>query len=442
VLRATTAGQFIAILFAGAILIGTALLMLPFATVDGASTSFVDALFTATSAVCVTGLTVVDTGSHWTTFGEVVILALIQVGGLGIMTAATVIVLLFFRRLGLRARSAIQTETKAWSAVDVRGTIRRIVIYTFALEAVLTIVLAARFAVHYDEPLGRASYLGLFHAISAFNNAGFALFPDNLMGFAGDPVILLPISLAVIIGGLGFPVVFELARSWRRPSSWSVLVRITLTMTIGLLVFGTVVFYAAEARNPETLGSLPAGQAVMLAGVTSVMTRTAGFNALDIGAMSPESWLATDLLMFIGGGSAGTAGGVKVTTVGILAFVVWAELRGRPDVTVGRRRVSSVNQRQALSVVLLAVVFVALSSLLLLSLSDEPADQVVFEAISAFATVGLSTGITADLSDPAKLVLVVMMFVGRLGPLTLASALALRERPTLTRMPEERVIVG
>jgi Trk-type K+ transport system membrane component len=307
---------------------------------------------------------------------------------------------------------------------------------------VVAAVLAVRFALAYDDSLPSAVYDGVFHSISAFNNAGFSPYADNLVGFAGDPWISLPIAAAVIVGGLGFPVVFELARTWRRPKTWSVLTRITVVVTIALLMLGTAGMLVFEGRNPDTLGSLGAGDRILAAFVAAVMPRTAGFNNLDIAAFSPETLLYTDALMFIGGGSAGTAGGIKVTTFGLLAYVLWAEMRGDPDVEVGRRRVPGTNQRQALAVALLGVGLVAVATFLMEALSDFSFDQVLFETVSAFATVGLSTGITADLPVAAQVLLVLLMYIGRIGPLTLASGLALRERARRHQLPEERTIVG
>ncbi len=246
----------------------------------------------------------------------------------------------------------------------------------------------------------------------------------------------------MILGGLGFPVVFELARAWRRPRSWSVTTRITVLVTAVLLVLGTVLVLILERDNPATLGGHRADDRLLLGFFSAVMPRTAGFNALDVAALTPETWLVTDILMFIGGGSAGTAGGIKVTTFGLLAFVLWSEIRGEPDVDVGPRRVSPENQRQALAVVLLGVGITAVATLALQATTHLDLDRVLFESISALGTVGLSTGITGDLPAPAQIVLVLLMFLGRLGPLTVASALALRTRQRHYRRPEERTIIG
>jgi trk system potassium uptake protein len=435
-------GRVIASAFAAAVAVGTLLLSLPAATPGPSRAGLLDALFTATSAVCVTGLVTVDTGTYWSGFGQAVILLLIQAGGLGIMTLASLVAVLLSRRLGLRARLVAQAETKALSATDVRRVVRTVVVFSLASEAVVATVLTARFAVAYPGTFGEAVYDGVFHAVSAFNNAGFSTNADSIVPYVDDAWISLTLSAAVILGGLGFPVVFELARSWRRPRTWSVLTRITVVVTAVLLVVGTVVMLATEGDNAGTLGPLGTWDTVVAAFVLAVMPRTAGFNNIDYAAMEPESLLFTDALMFIGGGSAGTAGGIKVTTFGLLAYVLWAEMRGDPDVDVGRRRVPATNQRQALAVTLLGIGLVAVGTFTLLAMTDFRLQQVLFETISAFATVGLSTGITADLPPAAQLVVVALMFVGRIGPLTLASGLALRERARRHRLPEERTIVG
>ncbi|MFG3711732.1 TrkH family potassium uptake protein [Micromonospora sp. NPDC047730] len=434
--------QVIAVGFGVAVAVGTGLLSLPVATRSGEQADLVDALFTATSAVCVTGLATVDTGSYWSGFGQATILLLIQAGGLGIMTLATLFTVLLSRRLGLRARFLAQAETKSLTLTDIRAVVRRIVLFSLVSEAVVAVVLTLRFATAYHMPFGEALYDGVFHAVSAFNNAGFSTNADNLVGYVTDPWISLTIAAAVILGGLGFPVVFELLKCWRRPALWSVLTRITVGLTAVLLVLGTAVLTLTEFSNPRTLGPL-AGPEKLLAGFfASAMTRTAGFNSVDIGGMRPESLLASDVLMFIGGGSAGTAGGIKVTTFGLLAFVLWSEMRGEIHVNVGRRRISASNQRQALAIALLGVGAVVTATFLLLAITPYRLDIVLFEVVSAFATVGLSTGITANLPPEADVLLIVLMFAGRVGPLTLASALALRDRNRRFELPEERTIVG
>ncbi len=435
-------GRSIGLGFAGAVAAGSLLLSLPVAQSEGSRAPLLDAIFTATSAVCVTGLIVVDTETYWSTFGQVVILILIQLGGLGMMTVATLLAIVFARQIGLRARLLVQAETKAVTAADLRRVVRNIVVFSLVTEALAATALAARFRIRYGDPLDQAVWSGAFHAVSAFNNAGFSLYADSLVRYVSDPWVNAVVATAVIVGGLGFPVIFELARAWRRPRTWSVVTRITVVTSAGLLVLGTLVVLATESGNQSTLGALGGADQLQAAFFASTVARTAGFNTIDVAALSPESLFAMDVLMFIGGGSAGTAGGIKVTTFGLLAFVLWSEIRGEPEVVVGRRRVPASTQRQAVTVALLGVGLVVSASFALQALSPFSFDVVLFETISAFATVGLSAGITAQLPDAGQVILVILMFIGRLGPLTLASALAMRDRHRPYRLPEERIIVG
>ncbi len=428
--------------FGLAVLVGTLLLMLPVAQTGIDWTDPVTALFTATSAVCVTGLVVVDTGTYWSTFGEVVILALIQVGGLGTMTLASLLGLAISRKLGLRARVTAATETKAVGLGDVRGVVLGVARTSLVVELAVAVVLALRFWAAYDVSPGRAAYLGVFHSVSAFNNAGFALWPDSLVRFATDPWICLPIAASVIVGGIGFPVILELRKRLRTPRAWSMHTKMTLWATAVLLVLGTLVITANEWRNPATLGQLDTPGRLLAGFFQAVMPRTAGFNSVDTGAMLEGSLLVTVVLMFIGGGSAGTAGGIKVTTFVLLLVVIWAEVRGERDVQAFDRRIGERVVRQALTIALLSVGLVTAATVVLVEITRMSTHLVLFEVVSAFATVGLSTGITADVGTAGHLVLTVLMFVGRLGPITLVSALALRERQRLYHHPEGRPLIG
>ena len=428
--------------FGLAVLVGTLLLMLPVAQTGIDWTDPVTALFTATSAVCVTGLVVVDTGTYWSTFGEVVILGLIQVGGLGTMTLASLLGLAISRKLGLRARVTAATETKAVGLGDVRGVVLGVARTSLVVELAVAVVLALRFWAAYDVSPGRAAYLGVFHSVSAFNNAGFALWPDSLVRFATDPWICLPIAASVIVGGIGFPVILELRKRLRTPRAWSMHTKMTLWATAVLLVLGTLVITANEWRNPATLGQLDTPGRLLAGFFQAVMPRTAGFNSVDTGAMLEGSLLVTVVLMFIGGGSAGTAGGIKVTTFVLLLLVIWAEVRGERDVQAFDRRIGERVVRQALTIALLSVGLVTAATVVLVEITRMSTHLVLFEVVSAFGTVGLSTGITADVGTAGHLVLAVLMFVGRLGPITLVSALALRERQRLYHHPEGRPLIG
>lgn len=434
-------GQIIAAAFALGIAAGSGLLLLPVSSADGQGADVLTSVFTATSAVCVTGLVTVDTATHWSTFGHVVILGLMQIGGLGIMFVASLLVVLVSRRLGLRARLVAQAQSGSLNLTDVRRVLRNVVLFSLVGEVLTAAVLAVRLTIGYDVTFAEALWEGVFHAVSAFNNAGFVLRSENMTAYVGDPWILLPVALAVVAGGLGFPVIFELVRSWR-PRAWSTTTRITVITSGGLLVIGTALLTALEYGNPATLGPMGVGGKLLSGFFSAVMPRSGGFNVVDTGAMTTESWLVTDVLMFIGGGSASTAGGIKVTTFGLLAVVLWAEMCGEPDVDIGRRRVPVANQRQALAVALLGVGLAMASTFALLTLTDHSLDRVLFEALSALGTVGLTTGITEELPVAGQVLLIVLMFVGRLGPLALASALALRGRPRHYQRPEERTIIG
>ncbi|MFF7829924.1 MULTISPECIES: TrkH family potassium uptake protein [Streptomyces] len=434
--------QVVVVGFATAVAAGTGLLMLPVAKAGPGGAGAVDALFTATSSVCVTGLIVVDTPVYWSGFGQAVILGLIQVGGFGIMTFASLLVLLVSHRIGLKARLTAAAETKTLGLGDVRSVVTGVVKVSLLLEALTALVLSLRFATAYDEPWPRSVWLGVFHAVSAFNNAGFALYSDSLMGFATDPWICLPIALAVIAGGLGFPVLFELRRRWSRPWSWSLHTKIVMWASGIFLVGGSAFVTAIEWSNPGTLGPMDVPGKLLAGFFQGVMPRTAGFNSIDTSQMNPASWLGTDVLMFVGGASAGTAGGIKVTTFAVLFFVMYAEIRGEGAVNIFHRRLHGDLQRQALTVVLLSVAAVAVSTLAFVVFTDYGLDRSLFEVTSAFATVGLSTGITAGLPPGLHLLLVALMFIGRLGPITVASALALRARVRLYDLPEERPVIG
>lgn len=435
-------GRVIGSAFAAAIAVGTVLLWLPVARTDGTRPEFVDALFTATSSVCVTGLASVDTGTYWSTYGLVVILLLVQVGGLGIMTLASLVAIVLSRRLGFRAQLLAQAETNSLTSRDIARVVRNVVLFSLAVELVGAAALTARFRWGYDEGLGDAAWSGLFHSMMSFNHAGFSLHPDSFVRYVTDPWVSTTVAVIVIVGSLGFPVVFELCREWRRPRIWSVLTRLTVGFTVALLVVGTLGMLAGESTNDKTLGPLGGWQRMVAAFFASAMTRSAGLNSIDMADVRPESLFLTDVLMFIGGGSASTAGGIKVTTFGVLAYVLLAEMRGDPDVEVGRRRIPVATQRQALSVALITLGVVVMATMTMLVLTELTLDVAVFETISAFSTTGLSTGVTAGLRDAAKVLLIALMYLGRIGPLTLASGLALRERKRLHRLPEERIIVG
>ncbi|MCX2947085.1 TrkH family potassium uptake protein [Lentzea sp. NEAU-D7] len=432
--------RLVVLAFLAATAAGTALLMLPVSSESGQATGFMAALFTATSGISGTGLAVVDTGSHWSVFGEVLLLVLWQVGGFGIMTLASVLALLISHRLNLQMQLTVKTETNTLNLGHVRGVVAGVVTISLVVEAIGAVVLALRFWLGYGEPFGRAVYSGVFHSISAFNSVGLSLHPDNLVRYATDPWVCLPVVALAVTGGLGFPVLFEFLR--RRRKRWSLHTKITVPVYLGLMAFGTLVVLAVEWTRAGTLGPYGFGDKLLIGLFHGVMPGTAGFNTLEVAQLQPATLLVNDVLMFIGGGSAGTTGGIKVTTFALLAFVLLAEVRAEPSVHVMGRRLSAEVQRQAVTVALLGVGVVMVATMVMLATTSFRLDAVLVETTSAFGGVGMSTGITPQLPLSGQLVIIVLMFIGRVGPITLVSSLALRERRRRYELPEERPIVG
>ncbi|MEO8511331.1 MAG: potassium transporter TrkG [Chloroflexota bacterium] len=435
------------VLFVVLITAGTGLLMLPIASETGTGTRFVDALFTATSAACVTGLAVVDTATHWSPFGEAVILLLIQAGGFGIMAGSTLLLFLFLgRRTSLRDRVVVQESLGGLELGTVMGIVKRIAIFTIVCELSGAIVLSIAFTSGPEagppgDPLG--IWWGVFHAISAFNNAGFDLTGGfrSLSPFVDDWVVLLTIGSLLTVGGLGFAI-FGDALAKRRWGRMALETKLVLATTAALLVVGALLIGFTEWSNPLTLGALPPEQRLLNAVFESATLRTAGFTALDTGAFMEATLFVVMALMFIGGASGSTAGGIKVNTFSVLLIAIVSTVRGQPSAQAFGRRIQHAVVYRALAVALLAIGFVFVIGLGLTLTTDADFVDTLFEAVSAFGTVGATTGITPDLSDPARLITSFAMFVGRLGPLTLVLALAARARPIPFRPAVESVRIG
>ncbi|MFJ6195833.1 TrkH family potassium uptake protein [Micromonospora sp. NPDC092111] len=429
--------------FLVAIAIGTGLLMLPWATSAHHYTPLVTALFTATSAVSVTGMAVTDTPNYWNGFGLVMITVLTQLGGLGILTGAALVSLAVTRQLGLRNRLLVQAETAEYGTGNIRRLLIRIAGTVFGCEVLMTLVVTGRLWLAYHYPPGRALWYGTFHSVQAFNNGGFALYSDGLVGFSRDPWVSLPLALGAIVGGLGFPALFEAVRQWRRPVRWAVATKLTIWGSVVLLAAGFVGLLVAEWGNPLTIGTFDMPGKVLASFSQIALSRTGGFDVINVGRLSEESYPLLIVLMFIGGGSASTAGGIKVSTFFLLAFVIWAELRGEPDVIVGRRRIAASSQRQALTVALLSVALVAVGTIGVIALTEHVLFyESLFEVTSAFSTTGLTVGLTSRLPEVGQLMLTALMYIGRVGPLTLGSAIALNTRHRLYRYPKEQPVVG
>lgn len=441
---APSPARVIALTFAGAILAGTLLLALPASHAPGAHVTFLDALFTATSAVCVTGLNVLDVGSALSTLGQVIVLLLIQVGGLGIVTFGALLAVAMRRRVGYQQRLGLQSQVRAFEVGGVIRLLRWILLVAVCFELGGALLLWAPFARH-EASLARGAFQALFHAVSAFNNAGFSLYPDNLAAFVLDPYVNLVIAALVVAGGLGFFVTVNLLRRFRlgRRARLTLHTQIVLAATAVLIVGGSLTILALEWSNPASLGQLdPAGKA-LAAFFQAVTPRTAGFSTLDYARFRPATLMFTMLLMFVGGSPGSTAGGIKTVTFVVLVGSALSQARGRGELTLFGRRISSRNAVQASATALLGVLLVgAAITVLLLTEPSLRFERTAFEAVSAFATAGLSAGVTPLLTDTGQVVIVVLMYLGRIGPLTLTTALARGPRESPLEYPHEEVLVG
>lgn len=423
------------------IAIGTVLLTLPVSAV-GERLDLVSAFFTATSAVCVTGLVVIDTGTRLTGFGQLVVISLIQIGGLGIATMSTLAAIILGRRIALRRRLIMQ---EALNQVTMAGLVR-LTRYIASVTLLFELAGAAILATHWRSLVGggRAIWLGLFHSISAFNNAGFDLFGEfrSLTPFVGDFVVNAVISCLIIAGGLGFIVIAELTSGERRRLSLHT--RLVLATTAGLILAGFLGILCLEWNNPNTLGSLPVPTRFLAAYFQSVTARTAGFASIPFNGLHQATLLLVAILMFIGASPGGTGGGIKTTTFATLVAYVSAIVRKKNDPVVFHRRISIESARKALAVISLALLSVIAVVMLLTVIEGERFTflQIMFETVSAFGTVGLSTGITPLLSNAGRVLIAIMMFIGRVGPFTLTVAITTTDQGNAVRYAEEKVIIG
>jgi trk system potassium uptake protein TrkH len=443
--------------FAALTLAGALLLNLPIATVTGESMGFLDALFTATSAVCVTGLVVVDTGTFFSTFGQVVILVLVQFGGLGIMTMATLIFLLMGKKIMLRERVVMQEALNEFNLQGVVRLTKSIILTTLIIQFIGAIILATRFIPIYG--VGQGIYFSVFHAVTAFCNAGFDLIGNfkSLTPFANDPVIVLTIGGLILLGGIGFSVILEVYHR-RRFRVMSLHTKVVLYVTAILLVSGAIFFYIVESGNPYTIGSasLTIPGRILSALFQSIVPRTAGFNTIDQHAMTDASKFMTVIFMFIGASPGSTGGGIKTTTLGVVVLMILSVIRNKEDIELFEKRLGNGIALRALTIMLISLVLVSVITLILVMTEVQRAQaggdlaekfsfmNLLFEATSAFGTVGLSTGVTPYLSDTSKVALILTMFAGRVGPLTLALALAMNPNKSRAniRYPEDKLMVG
>lgn len=427
--------------FAGVIAFFTFLLMLPVSTASGKSPALVDALFVSTSAVAVTGLSPVDTGTYWSPFGLAVIAAAVKIGGLGIMTLASLVGLAVSRRIGLTQRMLAAGETRATGLGDLKSLLRTIVAVSTGAELIIAAVLFPRFLT-LDYGFSKSLGFSTFYAISSFNNAGFSPDPKGLIPYAGDLWMLLPIGLGVLIGALGFPVYLNILHQWRHPRRWTLHTKLTLVTVAGLSGISAGLLALFEWDNPGTLGAHSTAKTIGNIFFQSINQRSGGFNSFDIGQAREHTWLLEDILMFIGGGSGSTAGGIRVTTLAVLLLAIWAEARGRRDIEAFGKRIGTEVLRLAVSVTLVSLFVVIIGTSVLLWQTDLTLDRALYEVVSAYATCGLSTGITASLETDAKLTIIAMMYIGRVGSLTVVAALALNRQRRVIRFPSERPLIG
>lgn len=424
------------------ILLGSILLSLPAATVDGKGLSWMDALFTATSATCVTGLVVVDTGDTFTTFGEVVILSMIQIGGLGFMSFATLLAFILGKKISLKERLVIQESLNNTSVEGVVRLVKRILIFTALIEITGGILLTLRFA--QDMAAGKAIYFGFFHAVSNFNNAGFDLMGEfrGLTAYGNDPVVNFTLISLISLGGIGFIVMNELFeyKSTKRISLHS---KIVLTVSGILVLIGTVLIFLLEYKNPATLKPLTMSGKILSSLYQAVTPRTAGSNTLNIGDLTQTTLFLIIFLMFIGASPGSTGGGIKTTTFAILMGAVKSQIRGREDVTFFGRRMDYTIIYKSLTVTLIAL-FLVISVTMVLTVTEPGKEflMLFFETVSAFATVGLSMGLTPELSPMGKILITFTMFAGRIGPMTLAFAVAKKRKEDHYRYPAGKVMIG
>jgi len=438
--------QIVAIGFALTILIGALILKLPISAADGKSTPFIDCLFTATSAVCVTGLVTVDTGTHWTYFGKTVIIMLIQIGGLGFMSFATLGSLIIGKKITLRERLVMQESLNYNSLQGLVKLVKYILVFTFSVELAGAVLFATQFIP--DFGIGKGIYYSIFHAVSFFCNAGFDVMGDfkSLTEYYNNSVVILTTSSLIAIGGLGF-IVWDEIYHYKKTKRFSLHSKVVISMTAILIVTGAVLFFIFEYSNPSTMQPMSLKGKILSSILASITPRTAGVNSVNLSAMTSASILLTIILMFIGGSPGSTAGGIKTSTFGILLMTVISVIRGREDTEYFKRRISKDIVYKALAVTVIGLGIV-ITVTMILSFTERgsgmPFEYYIYETTSGFGTVGLSLGLTQKLTDFGKLLVALTMYAGRVGPLTLVIAFTMKRnsKNNSIRYPEDKILVG
>lgn len=427
--------------FMGAIIIGSLFLMLPIATIDRKGLNFLSALFTITSAVCVTGLTVIDVSKELSLFGRNVLLIFIQLGGLGIMTFSSFIFILIGKKITYEERELLKEERNVEDNGGILGFLFKVIFTVFTIESLGAIFLTIKFA--QEMPMRQAIYYGIFHSISAFCNAGFSLFTDGLEGYHDSFIINMTISYLIIIGGIGFAVINSIVSSVRNSRS-----RLDLTSKLAILIsliltfLGMALFFVFEYTNAGTIGNMPLGEKLLASFFQSVTTRTAGFNTVPMGEMRDTSVLLFCFLMFVGASPGSTGGGIKTTTVGVIIFYVIGIIKKKENISIFNRRIGWEILNRAMVILVIAILYVITITLIILSIEDITFSQAIFEVVSAFGTVGLTLGVTTELGTISKILIICTMFLGRLGPMTFALAFGGTNKIEKISFPKENIVVG
>lgn len=427
--------------FLSVIAVGVFLLMLPFSLKEGKSLNFLEALFTVVSAVCVTGLTVVDVSEVFSPLGDVILIALIQIGGLGVMTFSSIVFLLAGQKMTLYTRILLKEERNANSVGEILNFVRLMLLTVFIIESIGAVILIHEF--RKIMPHEQAIYYGIFHSISAFCNAGFSLFSNSLENFRGNSVISLTISYLIILGGMGFAIINSFIMMIRKGvSRFTLTSKLAIHISMILTFGGTVLFFLLEFSNSATLSPLPWSEKIISSVFQSVTLRTAGFNTIPLGNLRSATVFMACIWMLIGASPGSTGGGIKTTTLGVILFYVIGIIRGKEHVEIFNRRLDWDVMNKALALLVVSLSYIALVILFLLVLEPFSMEKIVFEVVSAFGTVGLTMGITPYLSVTSKLVIIVTMFVGRLGPMTIALALGEKKKKARVQYPKEDILIG
>ncbi|WP_278574520.1 TrkH family potassium uptake protein [Fusobacterium ulcerans] len=424
-----------------AILLGTFILMMPFSLREGEKLNFLSSLFTIVSAVCVTGLTVVDVSKVFSPAGDLIIIFFIQLGGLGVMTFSSILFLVMGKRMTFYERELLKEERNADSSGEISSFIKKLLLTVFIIESIGAIILTWEFSK--EMPLNKAVFYGIFHSISAFCNAGFALFSNNLEAYKANPVINLTIGYLITLGGIGFAVITSVIMVVRRGiDRFNLTSKVAIIMSVILTFGGMILFFVLEYSNPATLGDLNFVQKVLASYFQSVTLRTAGFNTIPLGELRNSTIFMCCILMFIGASPGSTGGGIKTTTFGVILFYVIGIVKKKENVEIFNRRLDWEIMNRALAILVLAITYVIIVIMLMLIAENFSPEEIMFEVISAFGTVGLTLGITPDLTTFSKLLLIVTMFIGRLGPMTFALAIGETKKKALSKYPKENILVG